>query len=92
MKHELHSLKSLITNDHLSQLWHLERFGSFECVLEWIDCSCIECVWVEYLGVLSGGGWGCIYSHQPLPSCCPLSTNRGLSAPLVFRTVDLELM
>ena len=25
MKHELHSLKSLITNDHLSQLWNLER-------------------------------------------------------------------
>jgi hypothetical protein len=25
MKHESHSLKSLITNDHLSQLWNLER-------------------------------------------------------------------
>jgi hypothetical protein len=25
MKHESHSLKSLITNDHLSQLWDLER-------------------------------------------------------------------
>jgi hypothetical protein len=25
MKHETHSLKSLITNDHLSQLWNLER-------------------------------------------------------------------
>jgi hypothetical protein len=25
MNHESHSLKSLITNDHLSQLWNLER-------------------------------------------------------------------
>jgi hypothetical protein len=25
MKHKSHSLKSLITNDHLSQLWNLER-------------------------------------------------------------------
>jgi hypothetical protein len=25
MKHESHSLKSLITNYHLSQLWNLER-------------------------------------------------------------------
>jgi hypothetical protein len=25
MKHESHSLKSLITNDHLSQFWNLER-------------------------------------------------------------------
>jgi hypothetical protein len=44
MKHESHSLKPLITNDHLSQLWNLERFGSFECALEWIASSCIECV------------------------------------------------
>jgi hypothetical protein len=86
MKHESHSLKPLITNDHLSQLWHLERFGSFECVLEWIVCSCIECVWVECLGVLNGGGWGWIYSHQPLPSRCLLSANRGRSPSLV-RTV-----
>jgi hypothetical protein len=34
MKHESHSLKSLITNDHLSQLWKLERFESFGCTLE----------------------------------------------------------
>jgi hypothetical protein len=21
---------------------------------------------------VNGGGWGCIYSHQPLPSCCSI--------------------
>jgi hypothetical protein len=36
--------------------------------------------------VENGGGWGCIYSHQPLPSRCSNSANRGRSAPLV-RTV-----
>jgi hypothetical protein len=31
------------------------------------------------LGVENGGGWGCIYSHQPLPSRCPfLPTADGL--------------
>jgi hypothetical protein len=25
---------------------------------------------------MNGGSWGCIYSHQPLPSRCLLSTNR----------------
>jgi hypothetical protein len=40
MKHEPHSLKSLIANDHLS--W--KEIGSFECVLEWIASSYIECV------------------------------------------------
>jgi hypothetical protein len=44
MKHESHSLKLLITNDHLSQLWNLERLEAFNCVLEWIASSCIECV------------------------------------------------
>jgi hypothetical protein len=82
MKHESYSLKSLITNDHLSQLWNLERFGIFECVLEWIASSCIECVWVECLDLLNGGGWGCIYSHQPLPSYCSFSVDRGRSAPV----------
>jgi hypothetical protein len=38
------------------------------------------------LGCVNGGGWGCIYNHQPLPSRCSFSTNRGRSAPLV-RTV-----
>jgi hypothetical protein len=38
------------------------------------------------LGVLNGGGWGCIYSPQPLPSRCSFSADRGQSAPLV-RTV-----
>jgi hypothetical protein len=27
------------------------------------------------LGVLNGGGWRCIYSHQSRPSHCPLSAN-----------------
>jgi hypothetical protein len=40
----------------------LEEIGSFECVLELILCYCIECVRVEGLDVLNGGGWGCIYS------------------------------
>jgi hypothetical protein len=35
MKHESLSLKSLITNDHLSQLWNLER-------LEALNVSLIE--------------------------------------------------
>jgi hypothetical protein len=62
----------------------LEEIGSFECVLEWIASSCIECVWVEGLDVLNGGGWGCIYSHQSLPSRCLLPVNRAWSAPLVW--------
>ena len=37
-------------------------------------------------GEVNGGGWGCIYSPQPLPSCCSFSVDRGRSAPLV-RTV-----
>jgi hypothetical protein len=44
------------------------RDGGFECVLEWIASSCIECWRLECLVVVNGGGWGCIYSHQPLPS------------------------
>jgi hypothetical protein len=35
---------------------------------------------------VNGGGWGCIYSHQPLPSRFSNSADRGRSAPLV-RTV-----
>jgi hypothetical protein len=35
---------------------------------------------------VNGGGWGGIYSPQPLPSRCSISANRGWSAPLV-RTV-----
>ena len=33
MKHESHSLKSLITNDHLSQLWNLERLEAL--IVSW---------------------------------------------------------
>jgi hypothetical protein len=57
-----------------------------DCVLEWIASSCIECERLECLGFVNRGGWGCIYSPQPLPSRCPLSADRGRSAPLV-RTV-----
>jgi hypothetical protein len=64
----------------------LREIGGFDCVLEWIACYCIECRGLECLGVLNGGGWGCIYSHQPLPSRCSNSANRGRSVPLV-RTV-----
>jgi hypothetical protein len=35
---------------------------------------------------MNGGGWGCIYSHQPLSSLCLLSANLRRFAPLV-RTV-----
>jgi hypothetical protein len=35
------------------------------------------------LDVINGGGWGCIYSLQPLPSRCSFSADRGRSAPLV---------
>jgi hypothetical protein len=38
------------------------------------------------LDELNGGGWGCIYSHQLLPSRCPRSATRGRFAPSV-RTV-----
>jgi hypothetical protein len=64
----------------------LGEIGSFDCVFEWIASSCIECEGLECLGEVNGGGWGCIYSLQPLPSRCSLSVDRGRSAPLV-RTV-----
>jgi hypothetical protein len=35
--------------------------------------------------VLDGGGWGCIYSLQPLPSRCFFSADRGRSAPAYQR-------
>jgi hypothetical protein len=64
----------------------LGEIGSFDCLFEWIASSCIECEGLECLGVVNGGGWGCIYSPQLLPSRCSLSADRGRSAPLV-RTV-----
>jgi hypothetical protein len=64
----------------------LGEIESFDCVLEWIASSCIECERLECLGEVNGGGWGCIYSSQPLSSRCSLSTDHGRSAPLV-RTV-----
>jgi hypothetical protein len=35
------------------------------------------------LDEVNGGGWGCIYSHQPLPTHCSFSANRERSTPLV---------
>jgi hypothetical protein len=64
----------------------LGEIVSFDCVLEWIASSCIECERLECSGEVNGGGWGCIYSPQPLPSRCSFSADRGRSAPLV-RTV-----
>jgi hypothetical protein len=64
----------------------LGEIGSFDCVLEWIASSCIEYEGLDCLGEVNGGGWGGIYSPQPLPSHCSLSADRGRSAPLV-RTV-----
>jgi hypothetical protein len=64
----------------------LGEIGSFDCVLEWIVSSCIECEGLECLGEVNGGGWDCIYSPQPLPSRCSFSADHGRSAPLV-RTV-----
>jgi hypothetical protein len=60
------------------RIWEI---GSFECVLEWIASSCIECGWVESLDEVNGGGWGCIYSLQPLPSRWSFSADRRRSAP-----------
>jgi hypothetical protein len=40
------------------------------------------------LDEVNGGGWGCIYSLQPLPSRCSLSADRGRYVPLV-QTVRL---
>jgi hypothetical protein len=61
----------------------LGEIGVFDCVLEWIVSSCIECEGLECLVEVNGGGWGCIYSPQPLPSRCSLSADCGRSAPLV---------
>ena len=64
----------------------LGEIGGFDCVLEWIASSCIEYEGLDCLGEVNGGGWGGIYSPQPLPSRFSLSADRGRSAPLV-RTV-----
>jgi hypothetical protein len=61
----------------------LGDIGSFDCVLEWIASSCIECERLECLVEVNGGGWGCIYSPQPLPSRYSFFADRGRSAPLV---------
>jgi hypothetical protein len=58
----------------------LGEIGSFDCVLEWIASSCIECERLECLVEVNGGGWGCIYSPQLLPSRCFFFADRGRSA------------
>jgi hypothetical protein len=80
------SLKSLITNDHLSQLWNLERLEALIVSLNGLLALVLNVKDWSAWGFLNGGGWGCIYSPQPLPSRCSLSADRGRSAPLV-RTV-----
>jgi hypothetical protein len=35
----------------------LGEIGGFDCVLEWIASSCIECEGLECLGLMNGGGW-----------------------------------
>jgi hypothetical protein len=77
---------SLFPFQSLVSIVKLGEIRSFDCVFEWIVSSCIECEGLECLGEVNGGGWGCIYSPQPLPSRCSLSADRGRSAPLV-RTV-----
>jgi hypothetical protein len=54
---------------------------SFDCVFERMASSCIECEGLECLGQMNGGGWGCIYSPQPLPSRCSFFVDRGRSTP-----------
>jgi hypothetical protein len=54
----------------------LEEIGSFECVLELILYSYIECVRVEGLDVLNGGGWGI---YRPQPHLYPLDRKQQLS-------------
>jgi hypothetical protein len=79
------SHKALITNDHNHDSSTRRIFGALS-VFEWSSCSCIECEWMECLDVIEGGGWGCIYSHQPPPSHCPCSAMRKRPT-LLARTV-----
>jgi hypothetical protein len=66
-----HRSLSLSLKSSLVLIVELGEIGSFDCVFEWIASSCIECEGLECLDVMNGGGWGCIYSPQPLPSPCP---------------------
>jgi hypothetical protein len=47
---------------------------------------------LECLDDLNGGGWGCIYSLQPLLSRCFNSADRGRSALLVQTVRPCTLM
>jgi hypothetical protein len=83
MKHKSHSLKSLITNNHLSQLWNLERLEALNVCWNGLLALVLNVYeWSAWI-ILNGGVWGCIYSHQPLLSRCSFSAERGRSTPLV---------
>jgi hypothetical protein len=64
------------------------RFLAFVLWTDWcLSPDIANSKWHLYcLDYLNGGGWGCIYSHQPLPSCCLLSANR-VRSTLLVRTV-----
>jgi hypothetical protein len=68
MKHRSHSLKSLITNDHLSQFGKLERLEALNVSWNGLLALVLNVYeWSAWI-IMNGGGWGCIYSLQPLPS------------------------
>jgi hypothetical protein len=83
------SLKLLITNDHLSQFWNLERLEALNVSWNGLLALVLNVEGWNAWGVVNGGGWGCIYSHQPLPSRCSIlpsadgpSAWSGRSAPV----------
>jgi hypothetical protein len=53
IKHESHSLKSLITNNHLSQLWSLERLEALN--MSWNGLLALY--WMCTSGVLGSSEW-----------------------------------
>jgi hypothetical protein len=64
----------------LGEAWELSMCLGMKCLL-------LYCMRMNgMLDGVNGGGWGYIYSHQPLPSHCPLSANHGRSA-LLARTI-----
>jgi hypothetical protein len=52
----------------LSWFWDLKRIWSLDCVLEWMILLLYWIGTSENLDAIEGGGWGGIYSLQPLPS------------------------
>jgi hypothetical protein len=65
--------KALITNDLNTIMALGEDFDALN-----VNVS------VEGLNSIEGDGWGCIYSHQSLPSRCHLSATCGRSTCLVW--------